>query len=172
MSSPLLPAAVAVAHEIGSLLLVGSMFLVLAVLMPAIERVRSPRQRLWLRRGVYGRMFVWAWIGLLLLWSTGIAELVLYKGAMLPAHVLVMAVLSLLFTVVFLFAQFGLHIKALLVLEDGNSERARYLVHRLRPVLTLALVIAVAVAMLDVAGSAMMPADLLERWSTAASIPR
>ena len=32
------------------------------------------------------------------------------------------------------------------VLEDGNSERARYLVHRLRPILMLALILAIAVA--------------------------
>lgn len=171
MSSAGLPAIVAVAHELGSLILIGSMFLVLAVLMPAIERVRSPRQRLRLRRGVYGRMFLWAWIGLLLLWGTGVAELMLHADGDLPAHLVLMGVLSLLFMLVFLFAQFGLHVKALVVLEDGNSEHARYLLHRLRPILMLALILAIAVAVLDVSGPGLVPDDLLERLSRSVPAP-
>jgi uncharacterized membrane protein len=162
MSSVVITAVLAVIREAGALLLVGSMFLVLAVLMPAVERVRSPRQRMALRRGIYGRMFAWAWIGLLLLWSTGIAELALDQ-APLPGHVVLMAALSLLFLLVFLIAQFGLHFRALMVLDDGNSEHARYLLHRLRPILILALIIAVVVTVLDVSGPVLVPSDFVDR---------
>jgi hypothetical protein len=49
------------------------------------------------------------------------------------------------------------------VLENGNSEHARYLIYKLRPLLFAAFVIAVVVAVLHVSGPAFVPADLLGR---------
>jgi hypothetical protein len=95
----------------------------------------------------------------------------LHADGDLPAHLVLMGVLSLLFMLVFLFAQFGLHVKALVVLEDGNSEHARYLLHRLRPILMLALILAIAVAVLDVSGPGLVPDDLLERLSRSVPAP-
>jgi heme/copper-type cytochrome/quinol oxidase subunit 4 len=97
-----------------------------------------------------------------MLWGAGIGELFLAGEAGLPAHSVLVALLSVLFMALFLIAQFGLHLKALLVLENGNSEHARYLIYRLRPVLFAAFIIAVVVAMLHVSGAALVPADLLE----------
>ena len=153
---------VAVIHELGSLILIGSLFLVLVVLLPAVERIRSPRQRLQLRCRLYGRLFLWSWVGLLMLWGAGIGELLLAGEAGMPAHSVLVALLSLLFMALFLIAQFGLHLKALLVLENGNSEHARYLIYRLRPFLFTALLIAIVVAVLHVSGPALVPADLMD----------
>lgn len=162
MPTAAIPGTVAVIHELGSLILIGSLFLMLVVLLPAIERIRSPRQRLQLRCRLYGRLFLWSWVGLLMLWGAGIGELFLAGEAGLPAHSVLVALLSVLFMALFLIAQFGLHLKALLVLENGNSEHARYLIYRLRPVLFAAFIIAVVVAVLHVSGAALVPADLLE----------
>lgn len=151
------PFVVAVLHELGLLVLAGSLFFVLNAILPAISEVRSPRLRIRLRRGTFRRMFLWGWLGLTLLWATALTQLVIHGHSGWPAHVVVMAGLSLVFTLLFLFAQFALQMQVIVALEDGNSERAAWLLHWLSRVLALALLIALAVVVLDVAGPALIP---------------
>jgi len=144
--------ASAVLHEIATLILVGSLFFILFVQLPAIASVKSPRARLRLRRASFKRLFRWGWLGLLLLWSTGGYELLATSSDVAATHLLVMAVLSAVFTLLFLLAQFGVLHEAIVALEDGNSERASWLYRRLQTLLAVAFVLAVFVLLLDVAG--------------------
>jgi len=141
-----------VAHEIARLILVGSLFFMLFVQLPAIASVKSPRVRLRLRRASFKRLFLWGWLGLVLLWLTGAYELLTTVNDGLLLHVRIMALLSAVFTLLFLIAQFGLADEATAALEDGNSERASWLYRRLRFVVSVAFVLALAVVLLDVAG--------------------
>jgi uncharacterized membrane protein len=148
-------AASAVIHEIATLILVGSLFFILFVQLPAISRVKSPRARLRLRRASFKSLFRWGWVGLLLLWLTGGYELLATSPDASALHVRLMAVLSAVFTLLFLLAQFGVLHDAIVALEDGNSERASWLYRRLQTLLAVAFALAVVVMLLDVAGPAL-----------------
>ena len=126
---PITLVAATVAHEIATLILVGSLFFILFVQLPAIASVRSPRARLRLRRASFQRLFGWGWLGLLLLWLTGAYDLI---------------------------ANLGLFHEATAAVEDRNSERASWLYRRLRVVVGIAFVLALAVMVLDVAGPAVV----------------
>lgn len=153
---PITLVAATVAHEIATLILVGSLFFILFVQLPAIASVRSPRARLRLRRASFQRLFGWGWLGLLLLWLTGAYDLLANLDDGLPTHVRIMAALSAAFTLLFLIAQFGLFHEATAAVEDRNSERASWLYRRLRVVVGIAFVLALAVMVLDVAGPAVV----------------
>lgn len=160
MTPNLIPASLATAHQVGLLMLCGSLFFMVVAMLPSIARLRSARLRLYLRREAHRRLFTWGWLGLGLLWVTALAQLVVNEQAGWPSHTLLMLGLSVLFTLLFLFAQFGLQLQVVVSLENGNSERASRLQRALSQVLRLALLIAIAVAALDVAGPALVPADL------------
>lgn len=151
---------IAILHQVGLLVLLGSLFFALTAMLPSIAEVRSPRIRLALRHDMYRRLFRWGWLGLLLLWGTSFAHLFVGGHAEWPGYVMLMALLSALFMFLYLFAQFALQFQAMVALEEGNSERAAWLLHWLRRVLGIALVVAVLVAVLDVAGPALVPDNL------------
>ena len=154
--------AATVAHEIATLILVGGLFFMLFVQLPAIASVKSPRERLRLRRAAFEWLFRWGWLGLVLLWLTGAYELLTNVNDGLPTHVRIMAVLSAVFTLLFLIAQFGLFNEATAAIEDGNAERASRLYRRLHFVVRIAFALALAVVLLDVTGPAMISLDALD----------
>jgi uncharacterized membrane protein len=162
MPTNLLPGLVAVLHELAAVVLIGAMFAVLVVLMPAVDRLRSPRDRLLLRRRLFRRMFAWAWLGLLMMWLTGFAELILVDEVGPHAHLVLMALLSLVLTLTLVLAQFGLLFQVTIAMEDRNSERARWLLNRLRQVLIGAFVLALTITVLDVAGAILIPEDFFQ----------
>ena len=146
--------AVAVAHEIGILMLVGGLFFALFTQMPAIARIRSSRQRALLRQEAFQQVFLWGWLGLLLLWTTAAYRLFAAVEP-LPAYVTAMGLLSAAFTLLFLIAQFGLYMQVVYALEEGGSGRASWLGRRLRAVLSVAFVLALTITLLDVTGPAL-----------------
>lgn len=148
-----------VIHEIATLILVGGLYFMLFVQLPAIAGVRSPRTRLRLRHASFIGLFRWGWLGLILLWLTAGYELHAAAGGVPAMHLKIMAALSAMFTVLFLLAQFGVFGKAVVALEVGNSERASRHYRRLRALVAVAFVLAVLVMLLDVAGPALIPAD-------------
>jgi uncharacterized membrane protein len=154
--------AVTVVHEIATLILVGGLYFILFVQLPAIASVKSPRVRLRLRRASFRWLFRWGWLGLVLLWLTGAYDLLTNADGGFPAHVRIMAGLSAAFTLLFLIAQFGLFNEATAAMEDGNSERASWLYRRLRFVVGLASVLALVVVLLDVTGPALIPLEGLD----------
>lgn len=151
---------IAILHQLGLLVLLGSLFFVLTAMLPSIAEVRSPRTRLALRQGMYRRLFRWGWLGLLLLWVTSLAHLIVGEHAGWPGYMVLTGLLSALFMLLYLFAQFALQFQAEVALEEGNSERAAWLLHWLRRVLGIALVVAVLVTVLDVAGPVLVPDNL------------
>ena len=154
----LIAIAVEVVHEIGTLMLVGGLFFLLFVQLPAIRRVKSSRERIYLRQAGFGRLFIWCWLGLLLLWGTAVYDLYATDQP-LPPHVALMALLSAVFTLLFLLAQFGIYMQVIISLEDGNAGRASWLQRRLRALLILAFVLALVVMVLDVSGAGLMPLE-------------
>ena len=113
------------------------------------------RVRLRLRRAAFKWLFRWGWLGLVLLWLTGAYELLANVDGELSMHVRIMGVLSAVFTLLFLIAQFGLANEATAAIEDGNSERASWLYRWLRFVVGVAFVLALVIVLLDVTGPAL-----------------
>jgi uncharacterized membrane protein len=147
MSANLMHAAVVAAREVANVILLGGLFFLLFVQLPAISRMRSARTRLKLRTASFGRLFLWGWLGLGVFWLTAAYDLVV-AGGEAPAYSGIAVALAALFTLLFLFAQFGLYVQSIIALEDGNAERAAWLNHQLRWVLGLALLLAVAALLL------------------------
>jgi uncharacterized membrane protein len=158
MPPNLIHAAVVAVREVANLVLLGGLFFMLFVQLPAISRVRSPRVRLGLRKASFGRLFFWGWLGLGVLWLTALYDVVTLDGK-LPAYSGIAAGLAALFTLIFLIAQFGLYVQSIVALEQGNAERAAWLNHQLRRVLGLALVLALSVLLLHQLGPALTPPD-------------
>lgn len=155
MSPNLLHAAVVAVREVANLLLLGGLFFMLFVQLPAISAVRSARMRLALRKTSFGRLFLWGWVGLGVLWLTALYDLLTVDGK-LPVYSGIAAGLALLFTLVFLLAQFGLYMQSIIALEEGNAERAAWLNHQLRWVLRLAFLLALSVLLLHQLGPALI----------------
>jgi uncharacterized membrane protein len=158
MSPNLVHAAVVAIREVANLILLGGLFFLLFVQLPAIRRLRSARARLALRKSSFGRMFLWGWLGLGVLWVTAGYDLIAADGK-LPAYAGIAAALAALFTLVFLIAQFGLYMQAVIALEDGNAERAAWLNHWLSRVLGLAFLLALSVLLLHQLGPALIPPE-------------
>ncbi len=144
-------------REIANLVLLGGLFFLLFVQLPAIRRMRSPRVRLALRKASFGRIFAWGWVGLLLLWSTAGYEL-LSMQTKLPVHTGIAVLLAMVFTLLFLLGQFGLYMQAVIALEDGNTERASWLHRMLGKLLVVAFVLALCSLMFQQLGPAVMSA--------------
>lgn len=158
MSDNLLHAAVVAAREVANLLLLGGLFFVLFVQLPAIARLKSARMRLVLRKASFGRMFLWGWLGLAVLWLTALYDL-LQLDAPLPAYSGAALALAALFTLLFLIAQFGLYMQSVIALEEGNAERAAWLNHQLRWVLHLAFLLALSILLLHQLGPVLVPPE-------------
>jgi uncharacterized membrane protein len=158
MSTNLIHAGVVAIRELANLILLGGLFFLLYVQLPAIRRIKSARLRLALRKASFGRMFLWGWLGLAVLWVTAGYDLIAADGG-LPLHASIASVLAAIFTFVFLVAQFGLYMQAVIALEDGNSERAAWLNHWLSRVLRFAFVLALLVLLLHQLGPALIPAE-------------
>jgi uncharacterized membrane protein len=156
MSANLIHAAVVAARELANLLLLGGLFFLLFVQLPAISRVPSARNRLALRKASFGSLFLWGWLGIAVLWITAVYDLVMAEGK-LPVYSGVAVLLAALFTLVFLIAQFGLYVQSIIALEDGNAERAAWLNHQLRWVLKFAFLLALSVLLLHQIGPALPP---------------
>jgi len=158
MIANLIHAAVVAVREVANLVLLGGLFFMLFVQLPAIGRIRSPRLRLALRKSSFGQLFLWGWLGLAVLWSAAFYDVVTLNGK-LPYYSSMAAALAAVFTLVFLFAQFGLYTQSVIALEDGNAERAAWLNHWLRRVLGFAFVVALAVPLLHQLGPALIPPE-------------
>jgi uncharacterized membrane protein len=157
MTANLIQAAIVALRELANLLLLGGLFFLLFVQLPAINRVRSPRLRLALRKASFGRLFLWGWIGIVVLWLTAGYEWV-RGGGKLPVYNEAAAAVAAFFTLVFLLAQFGIYTQSIIALEDGNAERAAWLNRQLRFVLGFAFLLALTVLLLHQLGPAVMPA--------------
>ena len=156
MPANLIHAAVVAVRELANLVLLGGLFFLLFVQLPAISRLRSARARLALRKASFGRLFLWGWLGLAVLWLTALDDVVTAEGG-LPAYSGAATALAALFTLIFLIAQFGLYMQSIIALEAGNAERAAWLNHQLRWVLGLAFLIALTVLLLHQLGPALPP---------------
>ncbi len=155
MAVNLIHAAVVAVREVASLVLLGGLFFMLFVQLPAISRIRSARLRLDLRKASFARLFLWGWLGIGVLWTTALYEVFTLDGK-LPSYSGMAAALALVFTIVFLFAQFGLYMQSVIALEDGNAGRAAWLNHWLRLVLRVAFALALSVLLLHQLGPALI----------------
>ena len=77
----------------------------------------------------------------------------------LPLYATLAAALAGVFTLVFLFAQFGLYMQSIIALEDGNAERAAWLNHWPHRVLGVAFLLALSVLLLHQLGPALIPPE-------------
>ncbi|NBC12350.1 MAG: hypothetical protein GVY09_03215 [Gammaproteobacteria bacterium] len=158
MTANLLYAAVVAVREVANVVLLGSLFFLLFVQLPAIARLKSARARLALRKASFGRLFLWGWLGLGVLWLTALYDLLRVDGP-LPLHSSAAAALAAVFTLIFIIAQFGIYLQSIIALEEGNSERAAWLNHQLHWVLRFAFLLALAVLMLHQLGPVLIPPE-------------
>jgi uncharacterized membrane protein len=91
MSQETLSAIATAAHQLGAIMLLGSLFFLLFILRPVTRQALgvSDRQRFFLL--LYRYLFRWLWVALLLLWGSGGWQIYLLGAAKPPLTVEIMA---------------------------------------------------------------------------------
>jgi uncharacterized membrane protein len=146
------PAAIADAvHQIGFVILLGSIFFLLFVLRPAARDLATGDERLMVYLRYYKHLFRWAWIALLLLWLSGTGKMLTLDIHNLPPQVGLMAGAGAVTTVLTLLAHFAFYHQMDEAIFEQHWPRAARRGSRVRRVMALNLLIGL---MLIVAGVA------------------
>jgi uncharacterized membrane protein len=89
MPQEIISALATTAHQIGSIVLTGSLFFLLFVVRPASRQSLGVRERQEFFLVLYRYMFHWLWFALLLIWSSGLWQVRLLDSAIpLPIQIM------------------------------------------------------------------------------------
>ena len=146
-----------VAHNLGSIILVGSFLFLYLAYLPAVADVRTPVARMRLRLDGIALCFRWSWLGVLLVYSSGIwAAFVLLNPRAMPLHVIWMTVLSGLLLVLLAVADLGLLRLARGAMKRNEVRAARQLYGWLYGLALAVLLVAVCALLLGVSGAVLV----------------
>ncbi len=145
------------AHNLGSIVLVGSLVFMQTVYLPAVSDVRTPTARMRLRLDAMALCFRWLWLGVLLIVGSGLwALFAVLDSSALPVHVVWKTGLSVLLLLLLAIGQLVLLDGAQHAMEDTRLRDARRLYGWLYGVLLAALVVALAAMLLGVSGAVLV----------------
>ena len=140
-------------HQIGVLIWVGSLFFVRLILLPATGTAKAPMARMRLRLGVYKQMFRWGWLGVLLVWGSGIWGLKALELAALPIHVQVMVGIAAVMVLLHLIGYFAFFLNMDIAVEEARLIRAAKNNYWMRKLLWLYLGLGLSAAILGASGA-------------------
>jgi len=144
------------AHNLGSIILIGSLLFIQIAYLPAVSDVRSATAHMHLRLDGVALCLRWLWLGVLLIYGSGLwAVLALLDQSPWPVHVVWMTALSVLLLILLVIAQLGLLRPARLAMQRKRIRNARQLYGRLRAPLLAALVVDAAM-LLGVSGAVLV----------------
>lgn len=121
-----MPAIVSALHQLSAVIWVGGMFFAYVALRPAAATQLEPPQRLALWDKVFSRFFLWVWMAIVILPTTGfwmVFNLFADFGILRP-HVHLMTALGLLMILVFLFVYFVPYLRLRLALMSNDLPAA------------------------------------------------
>jgi uncharacterized membrane protein len=138
-------------HQIGTIVFLGGPFFLLFVLRSAARSLESTDERLLIYFAFYRRLFLWVWFALLLIWASGIAQLVVLGLDPVPMHVRVMAGAGAALILVTLVAHFGFHYQMEEAIDAGHWPRAARRASRVRKAMALNFLIGCVGALAGIA---------------------
>jgi uncharacterized membrane protein len=151
MSGVPLDAIATAAHQVGVLIWVGGLFFTRLVWLPATATLKAPMERMRLRFEAYKRLFLSGWVGMLLVWGSGLWRAGSLEVATLPIHVQVMAGAALAMVLLYLIAFLALYLNLGVAIEEDRLIRAARNNFWLRKLIWANLILGLAAA---VAGAA------------------
>lgn len=145
------------AHNLGSIILVGSLLFMQIAYLPGVSDVRTATARMHLRLDGIALCLRWVWLGVLIIYGSGLwAALALLDLSQWPVHVVWMTALSVLLLILLVIAQLGPQRAARLAMQGKRVRDARRLYGRLRALLLAALVVAAGAMLLGVSGAVLV----------------
>lgn len=152
--SSLMPALVFALHVLSAVIWVGGMFFAYMALRPVAATLLEPPQRLPLWDKVFARFFLWVWVAVALLPTTGfwmIFKLFTDLSTIGP-HVHIMTGLGILMILIFMFVYYVPYLRLRLALLDGDLPKAGKHLGTIRQAIGLNLLIGLAVIVVASAG--------------------
>lgn len=140
-------------HQIGVLIWIGSLFFVRLVLLPATGTAKSPMIRMRLRLDAYRHMFRWGWVGLVLVWGSGLWGLKILDLAALPLHVQIMVAMAAAMVLLHLLGYFAFFLNMDIAVDEERLIRAAKNNFWMRKLLWVNLVLGLGAAFLGASGA-------------------
>lgn len=108
-------------HLLSVVVWIGGMFLAYVAVRPAAAEALEPRLRLGLWNGIFRRFFAWVWAAVLLILGSG--SWMMGRMSPVPVHVMAMAGIGIVMTLIFLHAYFApfARMKRAIAAEDWAS---------------------------------------------------
>lgn len=143
-------------HTLGSIILVGSLLFVEIAYLPPVADVRNSNTRMKLRLEVLGLALRWAWLGVLLIYSSGLWGISGTNLSTLPPYVAWMTGLSVPLLLLLLVGQLVLLPEARHALGVKQIKAAHRWYLWLRALMLAALVLALGTLLLGASGAAFL----------------
>jgi uncharacterized membrane protein len=145
------------AHNLGSILLIGSLVFLQAAYLPAVAEVSGSSVRMSLRMDVLACCFRWVWVGIALIYLSGGWAVVAWLDLLsLPIHIAWTLGLSLLLLALLVWAHIGLYWSAEYAMKEQRIKSARRTFGRLNWVLRAALLVALINLLLGASGAVLV----------------
>jgi len=138
-------------HVLSALIWVGGMFFAYVVLRPAAVDELPPPERLRLWRNVFQRFFVWVWVAVVAILSSGLGMLGFYGDAA-PLYVHVMLGGGLLMVLIYAYVYFGLYRALSQLVQDANWKAAGGVLGNIRRWVGINLSLGLVIVSLAAAG--------------------
>jgi uncharacterized membrane protein len=140
-------------HQIGAIVWIGSLFFVRLVLLPSTGALKRPMSRMRVRLQAYKRLFRWGWVGLLIVWGSGLWSLKIMEPAMLPTHVLMMAGMAAAMVLLHLVGFFAFYLNMAAAVEEDRLIRAAKNNYWMRKLIWINLLLGLAATVLGASGA-------------------
>ena len=148
-------------HEVATVVWIGGMFFAHFALRPTLKQALEPPARIQVALGVFRRFFPWVWASIATLWLTGIWVSILVFKEKVGLHVLIMAGIALLMTLVFVYLFVMPYRKMRIAVEYENWRWASAKFSNIRKLMALNLMLGLLTVAVAVSGPMVIP-DILQ----------
>lgn len=139
-------------HQLGMIVWVGGMFFAHMALRPAVNALPGPPERLPFMLAVLARFFLWVWVAILLLWTSGLWIFLEVYGGKVGIHIHAMMGIAAIMTILFFLIWFVPYrrMKAAVAVADWTTAAARLGV--IRSIILVNLILGLVTAVVGAAG--------------------
>jgi uncharacterized membrane protein len=144
-------------HEVATVVWIGGMFFAHFALRPTLKQSLEPPARIAVALGVFRRFFPLVWVSIATLWLTGIWVSILVFKEKVGLHVVIMAAIAFLMTLVFVYLFVMPYRKMRIAVEYENWRWASVKFSNIRKLMFLNLMLGMLTIAVAVAGPLVIP---------------
>ncbi len=145
-------------HELASIVWIGGMFFSHFFLRPVLKQSLEPPARIQLALGVFRRFFPWVWVCIATLWVSGAWVAIVHYQHKVGMHVIAMAAIALVMTLVFAYLFAFPYRKLRMAVEYENWRWASAKFSSIRKLIALNLALGLTTVAVATAGPFALPA--------------